>query len=102
MDETGGGVVMRTRPDPSLEDYFRATGSEQVAGVDEDGGGAWAGPVIAPAVILLPEHPIEGLNDSKLLSAKRREAVFALICERVGRIGVGHAEVEEIDRLNVY
>ncbi len=72
--ETGGGVMMRTRPDANLEGYFRAIGIEQVAGVDEVGVGAWAGPVIATAVILLPEHPIEGLSDSKLLSAKRREA----------------------------
>jgi ribonuclease HII len=57
---------MRTRPDPSLEDYFRTTGSERVAGVDEVGAGAWAGPVIAAAVILLPEYPIEALNEYKL------------------------------------
>jgi ribonuclease HII len=70
--------------------------------VDEVGVGAWAGPVIAAAVILLPEQLVEGLNDSKLLSAKRRSELFALISGRAGGIGVGRAEVEEVDRLNVY
>src|SRR5689334_10349103 len=95
-------AVVRTRPNPSLERHFWSTGIERVAGVDEVGVGAWAGLVIAAAVIFLPEQLVEGLNDSELLSAKRRSELFALISESAGGIGVGRAEVEEVDRLNVY
>jgi len=72
------------------------------AGVDEVGVGALAGPVIAAAVILAPGTIIEGLADSKLLTAKRRDALFAVIAECAVAIGVGRSEVEEVDRINVY
>jgi ribonuclease HII len=71
-----------------------------VAGVDEVGVGALAGPVIAAAVILAPGTIIKGLADSKLLTAKRREVVFAVIAECAVAIGVGRREVEEVDRIN--
>jgi ribonuclease HII len=77
-------------------------GVTTVAGVDEVGVGALAGPVIAAAVILAPGTIIKGLADSKLLTAKRREVVFAVIAECAVAIGVGRSEVEEVDRLNVY
>ena len=64
--------------------------------------GALAGPVIAAAVILAPGTIIKGLADSKLLTAKRREALFAVISECAVAIGVGRSEVEEVDRINVY
>jgi ribonuclease HII len=70
--------------------------------VDEVGVGALAGPVIAAAVILAPGCTIDGLADSKALSPKRREKLFALINESALGIGVGRTEVEEVDRLNVY
>jgi len=70
--------------------------------VDEVGVGALAGPVIAAAVILAPGTIIEGLADSKLLTAKRRDALFAVIAECAVAIGVGRSEVEEVDRINVY
>ncbi|MBV8096236.1 MAG: ribonuclease HII [Acetobacteraceae bacterium] len=73
-----------------------------IAGVDEVGVGAWAGPVIAAAVVLPRELSLQGLNDSKLLSAKRRAALFDAIRQRALAIGVGRVEVAEIDRLNVY
>lgn len=72
-----------------------------VAGVDEVGRGPLAGPVVTAAVILDPEHPIEGLADSKTLSEKRREALYELIKERALAWALGRAEVEEIDRLNI-
>ena len=68
----------------------------------ELGVGALAGPVIAAAVILAPGAIIKGLADSKLLTAKRREALFAVIGECAVAIGVGRTEVDEVDRLNVY
>lgn len=74
-----------------------------VCGVDEVGRGPLAGPVVAAAVVLPAElHPelIAHLDDSKRLSAKKREMLAKLIHE-TARIGVGRAEVEEIDRINI-
>jgi ribonuclease HII len=78
-----------------------ATGTIFVAGVDEVGRGPLAGPVVAAAVILDPERPIEGLADSKKLSEKRREALAEIIKEQALSWALGRAEVEEIDRLNI-
>jgi len=72
-----------------------------IAGVDEAGRGPLAGPVIAAAVILDATKPIEGLADSKVLSAARREELAALIRERSLCWALGRAEVEEIDSLNI-
>lgn len=74
---------------------------ELVAGVDEVGRGPLCGPVVTAAVILDPLRPIEGLNDSKKLSAARREALFDEICEKALAWCIARAEVEEIDRLNI-
>lgn len=73
----------------------------KVAGVDEAGRGPLCGPVYAAAVILDPSRPINGLNDSKKLSEKKREALAPLIRERALAWAVGVATVEEIDRLNI-
>jgi len=75
--------------------------AERVAGVDEVGRGPLAGAVVAAAVILDPNNPIPGLNDSKKLSAKRRDALDALIRERALDFCLGRAEVEEIDEINI-
>lgn len=83
-------------PDFSFEDQYPAP----VAGVDEAGRGPWAGPVVAAAVILDPKAVPEGLNDSKQLSAKRRQAAFERIMAEA-ETGVGIGSVEEIDRLNI-
>ncbi|BBB15338.1 ribonuclease HII [Candidatus Rickettsiella viridis] len=72
-----------------------------IAGVDEVGRGPLAGPVIAGAVILDPKHKIEGLADSKLLTAKRREYLVSKIKEYASAWSIGRAEVEEIDRINI-
>lgn len=72
-----------------------------VCGVDEAGRGPLAGPVVAAAVILDPARPIAGLNDSKKLSAKRREALAVLIREQALAWAVAEASVEEIDRINI-
>lgn len=73
-----------------------------VAGVDEVGRGPLAGPVLAAAVILDPVRPIEGLADSKMLSEKKREVLFPVIQSSVLAWGLGRAEVEEIDRINIF
>lgn len=72
-----------------------------VAGVDEAGRGPLAGPVIAAAVILEADNSVEGLADSKTLSAERRERLSELIRERALCWTLGRAEVEEIDKLNI-
>jgi ribonuclease HII len=72
-----------------------------VCGVDEAGRGPLAGPVVAAAVILDPADPIAGLNDSKKLSAKRREALASDIRARALAWAVAEASVEEIDQINI-
>jgi ribonuclease HII len=72
-----------------------------ICGVDEAGRGPIAGPVYAAAVVLDPRRPIEGLADSKLLGAGRREVLAALIRERARAWAVASASVEEIDRINI-
>ena len=93
---------MQPRPEPLFKQHLWQEGISPVAGVDEVGVGAWAGPVIAAAVILPRDISLDGLNDSKLLSAKRHTALFDAIRECALAIGVGQVEVAEIDRLNVY
>ena len=72
-----------------------------VCGVDEAGRGPWAGPVFAAAVILCVDRPIEGLDDSKKLSARQRDTLEAHIKARALAWAVGSASVEEIDHLNI-
>ncbi|PKO36534.1 MAG: ribonuclease HII [Betaproteobacteria bacterium HGW-Betaproteobacteria-6] len=72
-----------------------------VCGIDEAGRGPLAGTVVAAAVILDPLRPIPGLNDSKKLSEKKRDALAVLIRERAVSWAVASASVDEIDRLNI-
>lgn len=72
-----------------------------VCGIDEAGRGPLAGPVVAAAVILDPQRPIAGLNDSKKLSEKKRDVLAEIIRERALAWSVAEATVEEIDRLNI-
>jgi ribonuclease HII len=91
---------------PKLEaDYtFEAAaarrGLSPICGIDEAGRGPWAGPVVAAAVILPPNAIPSGLADSKTLSKARREALFTEL-NQVAVVGIGRAEVAEIDRLNI-
>ena len=93
---------MRIRPNCAFERELWGRGVTAVAGVDEVGVGAFAGPVVAAAVILAQGTTIDGLADSKLLSSKRREDLFAVISGCALAIGIGRTEVEEVDRLNIY
>ena len=72
-----------------------------IAGVDEAGRGPLAGPVVVAAVVLDPDRPIDGLDDSKKLNEKRREELFALIMERSLAWAVVEIEPAEIDRINI-
>ena len=83
-----------------LETKLRISGKEIIAGIDEVGRGPWAGPVTACAVILDPNNIPDGLNDSKLLTAKRREQLFDLIMDSA-QVSCVHVEVTEIDQVNI-
>lgn len=72
-----------------------------IAGVDEVGRGPLAGAVVTAAVILDPSNPIEGLNDSKKLTAKQREKLVIEIEQKALAFAYGRAEVEEIDQINI-
>jgi len=72
-----------------------------IAGVDEAGRGPLAGPVVAAAVILDEFKPIQGLNDSKKLTAKRRDQLYDEIRAKAVCCAIAQASVEEIDRLNI-
>jgi ribonuclease HII len=89
-----------SQPDDQLEVAARAQGFRAIAGVDEAGRGPLAGPVVAAAVILTPGSVPPGLNDSKKLSAKSRDALFAALRE-TAQIGIGLATVAEIDAINI-
>lgn len=91
---------MHTRPDLSLETEALAQGHVRIAGVDEAGRGPLCGPVVAAAVRLDPARLPDGLNDSKRLTARRREALFDRIMASA-EVGIGEASVAEIDELNI-
>lgn len=85
----------------SIEQELRAQGFTAVCGVDEAGRGPLCGSVVAAAVILPPDYIPEGLNDSKKLTAKKREALFDVICQNALAYSIAEATVEEIDALNI-
>ncbi len=85
----------------ALECEIRATGCTHVAGVDEVGRGALAGPVSAGAVILPVEPLLNGLNDSKLLSPERRTELAAIIRQHAVSFSVAHVQAPDIDRLGI-
>lgn len=76
-------------------------GYKSICGVDEAGRGPLAGPVVAAACILPVGCEIEGLNDSKKLTEKKREALYDIICERAVAYSIAYATHEEIDKLNI-
>ncbi len=87
-------------PDFSFETAALDRGAARVAGVDEVGRGPLAGPVTAAAVVLDPDNIPPGLDDSKKLTQRRREALFDAILASAA-VGVAHASVEEIDTHNI-
>ena len=87
-------------PDFAHEARLRARGFELVAGVDEVGRGPLAGPVVAAAVILDPDHLPDGLNDSKKLTASVRERLFSEIM-RHAHVAIASIPAERIDAINI-
>ena len=85
----------------TFENTLREKGFTAVCGIDEAGCGPLAGPVYAAAVILDPKDPIKGLNDSKKLTEKKREALFPQIQERALAWAIASASAKEIDEINI-
>lgn len=88
-------------PSFEYEEKHYAEGYTAVCGCDEAGRGPLLGPVVAAAVILPRDCVIEGLNDSKKLTEKKREALFDVIKERAIAYGIAEASVDEIDGINI-
>ena len=88
-------------PDYSKEQEFYAQGYKVICGIDEAGRGPLCGPVVAAACILPDGLYIEGLNDSKKLTEKKREKLFDIIKESALAYCIAEASVEEIDELNI-
>ncbi len=87
--------------DYSIENQLHEEGFELVCGIDEAGRGPLCGPVFAAACILPDGLVLEGLNDSKKLTPKKRDKLFDLICENAIAYCIASASVEEIDELNI-
>ena len=87
--------------DYSIENEYREKGFNIICGVDEAGRGPLAGPVYAAAVILPSDCVIEGLNDSKKLTEKKREDLFDEIKEKALAYGIASADEKEIDEINI-
>jgi len=84
-----------------FEAMARRQGYRAVAGIDEAGRGPLAGPVVAAAVILPKTFDLPGLNDSKLLSEKKRNQLYPLIYEQALAVGIGVGRASEVDRINI-
>jgi ribonuclease HII len=97
--ETAGA---KFRCEATLERELRARGFRAVAGVDEVGRGCLFGPVVAAAVILSPDRPVRGLNDSKQLEPERREVLAERIRERAVAWAIAAVDAATIDSINIY
>lgn len=84
-----------------IESRLYKKGYINVCGVDEAGRGPLCGPVVAAAVILPKDEKIDGVNDSKKLSEKKREVLFDVIKEKAIAVGVGISDVELIEKINI-
>jgi len=94
------------RPDLSHEGYLWRRGARFVAGLDEAGRGAWAGPVVAAAVVLPPDRDdltnlLRGVRDSKVMTRRQRETWATRICELALALGVGETPADQVDAIGV-
>lgn len=88
-------------PDYSIESALSSQGFKHIAGVDEAGRGPLAGPVVAAAVILNPDNIPDGLNDSKKLSAKKREQLFEIIIRDALAVSIASISAKTIDQTDI-
>jgi ribonuclease HII len=85
-----------------FENEARLAGAQRVAGIDEAGRGPLAGPVVAACVVLKPETVIPGINDSKQLTAAKRDFLYDQIRGSAAFYGIGIVSAREIDEINIY
>lgn len=85
----------------TYEEKAAQSGFLTIAGVDEAGRGPLAGPVVSAAVVLPRDFPDEGITDSKKLTPKKRDRLYDVIFDKALAVGVGLAEPDEIDRINI-
>jgi ribonuclease HII len=97
-----GQAAVKYRCEGTIERELRARGFHAVAGIDEAGRGSLFGPVFAAAVILSPDRPIRGLNDSKQIEPERREVLAERIRERAVAWSVAAVDAATIDCINIY
>jgi ribonuclease HII len=95
-------IMSRPRASRTVENEIRRLGYVHVAGVDEVGRGCLAGPVVAAAVVLQPDHYVPGIADSKVLTAADRERLFDDIAGAAIAWRVSIIEADEIDRINIH
>lgn len=88
-------------PNLDIENEKRKAGYVSICGCDEAGRGPLCGPVVAAAVILAPDTEIEGLNDSKKLTERKRELLFDVIKEKAVAYAIAEASAAEIDEINI-
>ena len=84
-----------------IEEEIYNSGTEYICGIDEAGRGPLAGPVVVAAVIMPRNSMIEGVNDSKKVSEKKRESLYEIITNEAIAYGVGIIDQKEIDRINI-
>ena len=105
MEKTGGKtwekLRLRYEAMQAYESMAYAAGSSLIAGIDEAGRGPLAGPVVACACILHPDHPVYGVDDSKKLSPARRDALYDEILRHCAGYAVGVVDEKTIDRINI-
>ena len=94
-------LKLPSKPNLKFEKALKNEGFHYIAGVDEVGRGAWAGPVVAAAVVLPERCSLPGVNDSKLLSSKLRKTLSEKIKEQARAFGVGVASAAEVDSLGL-
>ncbi len=99
-------MIERSKSDrPTLDREFELhhSGHRLIAGIDEAGRGAWAGPVVAAAVILDPAEAaaLDGVNDSKQLSPRQRDKLYQVISDHCIAYGIGQGSVAEIDSIGI-
>jgi len=85
----------------AFEKLAEVSGYRCIAGVDEAGRGPLAGPVVAAAVIFPPDYTHTEINDSKKLTARKRDALYQVIARDAVAVGVGVVEADVIDRINI-
>ena len=94
--------LQRLQEIQKIEKELYAQGVKSICGIDEAGRGPLAGPVVVASVIMPQDSMIEGINDSKKVSEKKRELLYEKIIEEAVAYGIGIIDQNEIDKVNIF